>query len=113
MTEAIREYIHKRLEGLEKLLPENVSRDDHLVNVEVGKTSNHHKSGDIFRAEVSMIFEGRPLYAVSELHDLYSAIDDVRDEIVAEVKKVKDKRRSAIRRGGHKTKEFIKKFFKK
>lgn len=113
MTEAVRDYIHKRLEGLEKLLPSGQSNGEHLVNVEVGKTSNHHKSGDIFRAEVSMMFEGHSLYAVSELQDLYSAIDDVRDEIIAEVKKVKDKRQSAIRRGGKQTKEFIKKFFTK
>ena len=109
MTDAIRDYIHKRLEGLEKILTEG----EHLINVEVGKISNRHKSGDIFRAEVSMSFEGQTLYVFSELQDLYSAIDDVRDEIVAEVKKVKDKRRSAIRRGGHQAKEFIKKFFKK
>jgi putative sigma-54 modulation protein len=111
MTEAIRDYIYKRLDGLEKLAgnPESELQ----VGVEVGKTTNHHKSGNIFRAEVNLRLDGKELYAASELDDLYSAIDAVRDQIVREVKHAKDKRRSAIREGGQKAKAFIKNFFKK
>lgn len=111
ITDAIREYIHKRLDSLQKIA--ETPGNDLLVNVEVGKTTNHHRSGDIFRAEVSADMEGVPLYAVSEQQDLYAAIDDVRDKVTAEAKKVRDKKRSAIRRGGSMAKEFVRKFFKK
>jgi putative sigma-54 modulation protein len=111
MTDAIRDYIYKRLDGLEKLAgnPESELQ----VGVEVGKTTNHHKSGDIFRAEVNMSMDGKALYASSELEDLYAAVDAVRDQIVREIKHVKDRKRSSVREGGQKAKAFIKGFFKK
>lgn len=111
MTDAIREYVHKRLESIEKLA--STPESELQVNVEVGKTTNHHKSGDIFRAEVNINMNGTMLYAVSEQSDLYVAIDDVRDEITAKVKKARDRKRSSIREGGAKVKTFIKGFFKK
>jgi ribosomal subunit interface protein len=112
MTDAISGYIHKRLEGLEEVM--GVKKEEGItMNVEVGKISNHHKSGDIFMAEARTQINGQSLYAKSELSDLYAAIDEMRDMILAEAKRVKEKKRSLIRRGGSRAKAFVKGFFKK
>jgi N-ethylmaleimide reductase len=56
-----------------------------------GKISKHHKSGDIFRAEIRAIVDGQDYYAVSEAEDLYVAIDEVKDEIVHKLTSKKKK----------------------
>lgn len=111
LTDAIREYVFKRLEGIDTIL--GVNSEEVVGQVEVGKTTNHHKSGDIFKAEVNIGGGGHSLYAVSEKDDLYAAIDEVRDSMIAEAKKIRGKQKSLIRRGGQKAKAFIKGIFKR
>ena len=105
LTEAISDYTSKRLDAITTFL-----KDDTTVkcDVELGKTSNHHKNGDIFRAEIHIVGKDRDLYASSEETDLYKAIDMVRDEMLREVRSTKDKKLSVLRRGGAKLKGIIK-----
>lgn len=79
LTDAIGNYVDKILVAIEK----HVEAEDTsvLADIEVGKTSHHHKSGDIFRAEVTLHTRFGTFRAVSETNDLYAAIDDVKDEI--------------------------------
>lgn len=108
MTPAIQEYADKRLRALDRF----VSRDDESVScvVEMGKTTRHHKSGDVFRAEVKLHIAGRDLYAVSERDDLYVAIDEVKDEIVRQVTSYRDKSTTLMRRGASQIKNMIRGF---
>ena len=111
LTDAIRDYIEKRIKGLEKII--TTLKEDPTIYVEVGKTTNHHKSGDIFKAEVRVNIKGASLYAVAKEADLYAAIDKVKDEIECEAQKVKSKKQTLMRRGGAKAKSLIKRSFKK
>jgi putative sigma-54 modulation protein len=105
LTPAIQDYVDKKLESLDKFF--NPS-DDVVAFVEVGKTTRHHRSGDVFRAEVRLAFSGQDHYAVVEKEDLYAAIDEVKDEIVREVTGGKKKRETLVRKGGAKIKGLIK-----
>jgi ribosomal subunit interface protein len=96
ITPAIRGYIEKKLSAFNKFMGKG--KEDIIVRVEVGKISNRHKKGDVFKAEVSFKFEKKSLYAVSEQADLYAAVDDVKDEILSEIKKIKGKKESAVKR---------------
>ncbi len=111
LTDAIRSYIEKRIKGLEKIITS--LHESPTIYVEVGKTTNHHKSGDIFKAEVRVSIKGATLYAVAKESDLYAAIDKVKDEIECEAKKIKDKKQTLRRRGGATAKSLIKRSFKK
>lgn len=105
LTEAISDYTTKRLESVKQLL-----QNDSTIRceVELGRTSAHHKNGDIFRAEIHITGKERDLYASAEEEDLYKAIDMVRDEILREVRTDKSKKISLFRRGGAKIKNMIK-----
>ncbi len=103
-TEAIENYLEKRLKALRKLIKD----DSVFANVELSKTTDHHKSGDIFRAEINFNYGGKDFYASSERADLYAAIDEMRDEIIAEVKKLKGKTETIFRRGARNVKNIIK-----
>ncbi len=98
LTPAITDYVEKKIGAIEKYL--NKDNTDLVAQVEVGRSNQHHKSGDIFRAEVHIIGAGLNLYAVSEQADLYAAIDLVKDEIVHNALQVKGKKETMTRRGG-------------
>lgn len=91
LTKAIRDYVDEKIGGLSKFL---VKIDNGLVEarVEVGQTTKHHQSGDIFRAEVNLKLPRTLLRAVVETSDLYAAIDLVHDEIKRQILDEKDKK---------------------
>ncbi|KKW14940.1 MAG: hypothetical protein UY54_C0010G0013 [Parcubacteria group bacterium GW2011_GWA2_50_10b] len=78
LTPAIAGYVQKKISAIEKYLPAGAV--DLVAQVEVGKSTQHHKSGEVFKAEVHLVGAGLDLYAVSEQSDLYAAIDLVKDE---------------------------------
>ena len=79
-----------------------------MAQVEVGKSTKHHKAGNIFRAEVHITGPGLDFYAVAEEADLYAAIDIVKDEIVRTATQLKDKRKTLARRGAEMIKNMMK-----
>lgn len=110
LTEALTNYVDQVLESVEKIIPDNV---DPIVQVEIGKISNHHKSGEIFRAEINIEIDGVLLTAREEMEDLYAAIYAVKEHIIVEIKKMKSKKQSLMRRGGQKIKNILKGAFGK
>jgi len=105
LTPDISDYLDKRLKSFEKYV--DAEDTSILLNVEVGKTTDHHKSGDIFRAEINLHISGRDLRSVSEQETLYSAIDDAKDEMTRELRRHKRKRLHLMRRGGARVKAFM------
>jgi len=61
------------------------------VWLEVGKTTRHHRKGDVFRAEAQMRLPGKSLRVESEREDLKLAITEVKDELQRELKQYKNK----------------------
>ena len=106
ITPAIDEYVNKKISSLGKFLSggENI-----LCEVEIGMATIHHKSGDIFRAEINMVEPGgRQIFAVAEMDDLYAAIDVVRDEAEREIVSKKNKYKTMLRKGGSRIKSLLK-----
>ncbi len=88
LTEAIKDYATEKLGKIATIL-DGVEPAD--VRLDLGKPSNHHHKGDIFRAEVNLQIPGAVLRAESETIDLYAAIDEMTDRLRAQVVKWKDK----------------------
>jgi putative sigma-54 modulation protein len=112
LTPAISSYAEKKISSLEKFFR---TAPEAVAHVEVGKVSQHHKSGDVFRAEVRVIGAGLDFYAAAEKSDLYAAIDAVKDEAAQALKHEKGRRDALYRRGGRAVKDMMKglNFFKK
>jgi putative sigma-54 modulation protein len=93
LTEAIKDYVNEKIGGLEKFFDNIVE-----AKVEVGKTSNHHQKGDIFRAEANLdVPEKHVLRAEATREDLYMAINEVKDELQRQIKKYKEKMRGNVK----------------
>lgn len=91
LTDAIRLYVEEKLGSLEKFC-ERYSPCD--VAVEVGKTSEHHNKGKIFRAEFTVTIPGTTLRVECVEEDLYAAIDiakdDLKRQLIAHKEKMSD-----------------------
>ncbi len=106
ITDAVREYLEKRLVTLDKLIP--LEDPAVMIDVELGCTTKHHQSGDIFFAEIN-IHRGKETFrAVSNRPDIQSAIDNMRDDIAGELSSRKGKELSLSRRGGQMAKALLK-----
>jgi ribosomal subunit interface protein len=79
LTEAIVDAIEKKLGGLDKYM-ETIS-DPKTLRVNVGKVSDHHKKGDIFKAEADLLIPGHKIHAEINASELYAAIDLLKDEL--------------------------------
>lgn len=106
LTDAINDYINKKLSPLERFAG---GSSEVLCEVEIGRTTKHHNSGDIFKAEVNLFISGSSqVYAVSEQSDLYTAIDLVKDDVERQLVATKSKKETLFRRGAGKIKNLLK-----
>lgn len=106
LTPEIFAYAEKRLSKVEKY----ITASDPVMAVELGRTTEHHKQGVVFRAEVRISGGGADYYAAKETSDLYRAIDEVKDEIILEATRDKGKREAMMKRGGRMVKDMIRGF---
>lgn len=74
LTDAIRSYVEEKFSGLEKY-----EAHIQMVDVEVGKNTNHHNKGDVFSCSVHITLPSDDLKIERDAEDLYKAIDKVRD----------------------------------
>ncbi len=109
LTPAIHDYVSKRITNLEKLLS-NIEKKQGkiMVNFEVGKSTHHHKSGDIFHANCLIKLDGKEFYSSTDKEDLYEAIDTIKDNLFYEISKNKDREQTLFKRGAASVKKMMK-----
>ncbi len=105
LTPDLEKYLSKRMAGLEKFMPKG--SDSANAQVELSRTTTHHKSGPIFRAEIRIHTHGKTYFASAEREDIFAAIDALREEIMRELGSSKQKRMSLLRRGSRQIKNII------
>lgn len=110
MTPAIKNYTEKRVDHLDKFVSPD-HKELPMCYVEIGKTTNHHKNGELFKAEFTLHLGGKSLRAEAQEEDLYAALDKVTEKMTEELKSIKDKKISLVRRSGAKLKSFVKGFY--
>lgn len=108
LTDELHDHVINKFSALEKLIdPDDTSAH---ADIEVGKTTKHHKTGRIFRAEINLHIAGSNLRAVAKEEDLMAAIDRVQDEIMRRLRKEKTKRTDFVRRSARQFKKMIQRF---
>ena len=110
LTPAISDYIYSKLSHLDKITK---NFDDTMADVEVGKSTNHHKSGDYFFAEINLRMDGRVFHETIDDENLYAAIDLVKDNMEENLVSYLKRKNTLVRRGGRAVKNFIKGLYTK
>ncbi len=98
LTDAIRAHVEEKMASLEA----KISRfgDSVTAEVEVGKTTNHHNKGDIFRAEVHVRLPGKLVYAEAVHEDLYTAVNEAKQDADRQIVDYKDKMEDSRKNSG-------------
>jgi len=97
LTDPIKIFVSDKMSSLSKLVK---AKDESVteIRVEVGLPSRHHKTGMVYYAEANLKIGGKLLRATEEHLDLNTAIVQVKDELLRQLRKDKDhllsKRRS-------------------
>jgi ribosomal subunit interface protein len=109
LNEQTRDYILKRVTNLGKLLEKIEQRGGEVnVNFEVGRTTNHHRGGEIFYANCDINIDGEKFYLSEDSQDVNTAVDAVKENLFAEIRKSKDRKQALFTRGARKIKNMMK-----
>jgi ribosomal subunit interface protein len=109
-TPDIQNYLDKKLEKIGDIAERR--QDEVILRVEIGKTTKHHKSGAVYRAEIETHVGGKDVRAVSEKEDIFAAIDEAKDELVRELVHNKEKEEALLKKGGRKIKDMLRRFYR-
>lgn len=98
LTDAIRGFVQEKLDTLDA----KTARFGEVVRaeVEVGKTTAHHKKGPVFRAEIHVRLPGKVVYVEAVHEDLYTAITDAKRSAEGMIVKYKEEYDDRKKRGG-------------
>lgn len=98
LTPDITNQIHSKLEVIEKFLSPSDNQKV-LAEVDIGLRSQHHKKGNVYRAEVNVSCDGKIYRAVTKAISIESALDELKDEIGRVIRRKREKNKD-IRRAG-------------
>lgn len=90
LTPSLRTYIEKKIGGLSRFI-KNLPQDSILAEVEVGRSTRHHRHGQVYHAEVNLKLPGKLIRAAYDDEDLHQAIDKVKEKLKREIEKYKKK----------------------
>lgn len=105
LTPAIKDYIEAKILQLDKLV--DSSAGGVLAQVEVGKTTEHHRRGEVFKAEINLQMNGKLLTAKIITEDLYASLDKVKDELARQITSVRNKEKTLFRHGARRFKNLL------
>lgn len=109
LTDAIKDYVLKRVTNLEKLLEKIENGEGEAkARFEVSRTTNHHRSGDVFHATGHITVNGKDFYSGVDGEDLHQAIDEVKENLFNEISREKDRKQTLFRRGAKSVKKMLK-----
>jgi ribosomal subunit interface protein len=100
-------YVQEKIGELAKYLIDQTGVVEAWV--EVGRTTYHHQSGDIFHAQCDIRVPGKVLRATADRQDVYQAITEVKDELQKEIKSYKETMITK-RRKGERLAKFLKNY---
>jgi len=88
LTPPLREYVEEKIGKLSKFLG-RFGDESVYVDVGVGRSTKHHRHGNVYRAEVNLHFPGGKLRAEHDAEDIRVAIDKARKKLQREIRKYK------------------------
>ncbi len=102
--------LSQHLESAVKSISRFTNKTDNgvMIDVEVGKISDHHQSGAIYRAAFNVTLPHQKLLRSEETeYDIYTAVNSARKEVVRQIKTTRKKQDTLIKRGGRRLKDAL------
>lgn len=90
ITPAIREYIETKIGVLDKFIRKFEDQGEIKAEIEIARTTKHHKHGDVFYAEANLRLPKKNLRAEHCDSDIRIAIDEIKNKLHNELVKYKE-----------------------
>lgn len=108
LTPAIKKYLEDKLiHPAEKLLKTSSDDDATILELELGRTTRHHRKGEVWRAEANLTFGKTLLRAEHDGESPHEVIDVVGAELSREIKAFKAKNKTKEIRGARTLKRMV------
>ena len=109
LTQEVKDYVLKKVTNLGKLLKKIEEKGGEIkVNFEVSRSTNHHKTGDVFHCDCTIVVDGEKFYLGTDENDVYKAIDKVKNDMFRQIRRTKNKKETLFRRGAKSVKKMFK-----
>ncbi|MDO8183384.1 MAG: ribosome-associated translation inhibitor RaiA [bacterium] len=105
LTPALRSYVEEKTLQIGKFVTTTAS--ENRAEVEIGKTTEHHRHGEVFKAEINLHTNGKHFYAMATTEDLYASLDKVKDEMIRQITSAHNKEQTLFRRGSRRLKNLF------
>ncbi|OGE83911.1 MAG: ribosomal subunit interface protein [Candidatus Doudnabacteria bacterium RIFCSPLOWO2_01_FULL_44_21] len=92
LTASIKQYVEEKVGSLLKFIQATEAK------VELER-DQHHRTGLIFRSEITLIVGGKIMRAEASAEDVYAAVDLVLPKLKEQISKFKDKKNDLRRKG--------------
>lgn len=107
-TDPLKEYLDKRMAKIERFV--DTEKSTVFAQIELEKVVPDQSSGDVFRAEMNLHIDGDYIRSEAQKEDMYKAIDEMQEETIRDLKRMKGKRNTLIMKGARKIKQLTRKF---
>jgi ribosomal subunit interface protein len=99
LKDSLRQHVNEKIAGIEKFM--NLKEvQEPIADVEVEKLfGQHHKNGEIYRAEINLQYAGRVYRTESTKEQIFVAVDDAQSEMIRRIRKSREKKSDLFRRG--------------
>ncbi|MBI2647842.1 MAG: HPF/RaiA family ribosome-associated protein [Candidatus Wildermuthbacteria bacterium] len=90
MNESVANFLSRRMEKMEELL----GKIGGVVSgwIELGRTTRHHKKGDVYRAEAQIKLKSQSIRAEGVSNTVFGAITQMKDRLKRELSKYKTRK---------------------
>lgn len=105
LTDSVRDLIEKKLLAVEKYTRR--SKTPAMLDCEIEESLAVERAGGRYRAEGNLSVDGRLYRAEAVGETLEGAVDKVRDELARELRSVRGRERSLMKRGGEAIKRML------
>lgn len=105
LTPDIHGYIAKKMASLNKYAEHFGAAAS--AHVEVGRTTRHHRTGNVFRVEIRVHVPRRELRAEALGTTVFEAVDKARDDIDGELERYKERAVDLKKRGARMVKKIL------
>lgn len=92
LSPATIDYINDKIQSLDKYVERFEEKGAINVEVEITRSSHHHKHGDVYTAHVNLVLNGDTLRVEKTGEDVHALIDEVKDTLKGEVLKYKERK---------------------
>lgn len=106
LSVSVEEYVAKKMASLDKVVEHFGGHG--AAHVELARTTRHHRSGDVFRAELQLHVKGRDVRAEAVGETIFEAMDKAQEDIRTELERLKEKSVDSVKTGGRAIKKMMK-----